>query len=615
MASMDVFFVIFIWTTVIPYSLAQCYLPDYLQGDFSMQSPKSVPGQVKYEPVSITAEGVSLWGYCKQKIGNGLYLIESSNGTYSTYCLRCFHISVKSQNIVLIRLAGHTDRCFVSSQAAESSCPKPDQLEPARQIILFKNKEEIRKEYCPINGQYTIHYRQNKPDYPIECSSRSSQLDNCPVGSEMNIRFRDCQFENHDLVFECLGSWDGPNQQRYLALFDTRTGTDPRPQYRCGLYREDPGSGTVYIAFSSDSTCTTDLQNSQAGFETLILTKIKPRFPFQLAGNRGCRFPSWTEGRWELVNVLGKIFSYTDLTLFKKYTFQCVEEEDGRDRIYSPYSDDERVLVVGRTECNEEMYTCIWLKKRGENVLEFQLATETSQYPNNSLCSVQNFQSNVWITQGRKDLSTLSPCPILGEYIGQLPNVQANFCAKLSSNCLSQDTMYYTVSDCTPQQIYEEREYRCLGQWKENDYTYTFTQRKDTGTYECFVGTMISESEISVREAGKNCERNMTPLMLEMRLTRKSSCAENRSSTAVFTSTTPTSTVPVTTTKYTVNKRIIQHTTRPWRPSNVTRLPPPSRNKNGNTSDSSKIVPLHLSLLFILHVFSLKCFYNAFTSL
>lgn len=53
-----------------------------------------------------------------------------------------------------------------------------------------------------------------------------------------------------------------------------------------------------------------------------------------------------------------------------------------------------------------------------------------------------------------KDLSTVSPCPILGEYIGMLPNVE-NLCAKLSSDCVSQDTMYYMVSDCSQLQIYE----------------------------------------------------------------------------------------------------------------------------------------------------------------
>lgn len=38
-----------------------------------------------------------------------------------------------------------------------------------------------------------------------------------------------------DIVFECLGTWSAPNNQKYLAVFDTRQGEDPRPQYRCGV--------------------------------------------------------------------------------------------------------------------------------------------------------------------------------------------------------------------------------------------------------------------------------------------------------------------------------------------------------------------------------------------
>lgn len=53
-----------------------CYFPDYLQGEFSMQLPNSQPGQITYTPVSITAEAVSVYGFCNKKIANGLYLID-----------------------------------------------------------------------------------------------------------------------------------------------------------------------------------------------------------------------------------------------------------------------------------------------------------------------------------------------------------------------------------------------------------------------------------------------------------------------------------------------------------------------------------------------------------
>ena len=66
-----------------------------------------------------------------------------------------------------------------------------------------------------------------------------------------------------------------------------------------------------------------------------------------------------------------------------------------------------------------------------------------------------------------------------------------------------------------------EREYRCLGQWEEDGLMYTYTQRRDVGTYECFVGSIISNSEINIKEAGDHCQRNIDPMHYGMKLIRK----------------------------------------------------------------------------------------------
>lgn len=63
-----------------------------------------------------------------------------------------------------------------------------------------------------------------------------------------------------------------------------------------------------------------------------------------------CRFPSWTEGRWELVTVQGNVFTYTDHTFFKNYTFQCLEEVDQRYSHYQPSADDKHILVHAKTQ-------------------------------------------------------------------------------------------------------------------------------------------------------------------------------------------------------------------------------------------------------------------------
>lgn len=48
-----------------------------------------------------------------------------------------------------------------------------------------------------------------------------------------------------------------------------------------------------------------------------------------------------------------------------------------------------------------------------------------------------------------------SPCPVMGEYTGFIPN-KMQLCAKLSSDETFPEIMYYTVSDCRAlEEIYE----------------------------------------------------------------------------------------------------------------------------------------------------------------
>ncbi|KAK8392041.1 hypothetical protein O3P69_017569 [Scylla paramamosain] len=53
--------------------------------------------------------------------------------------------------------------------------------------------------------------------------------------------------------------------------------------------------------------------------------------------------------------------------------------------------------------------------------------------------------------------------------------------------------------------VIEEREYRFLGQWVEGDVTYTYKERRDQATYECFAVEVVDDNEIFIMEAGVNC--------------------------------------------------------------------------------------------------------------
>lgn len=63
----------------------------------------------------------------------------------------------------------------------------------------------------------------------------------------------------------------------------------------------------------------------------------------------------------------------------------------------------------------------------------------------------------------------------------------------------------------------------CLGQWEENGVMYTYTTRNDTGTNECFVGLIVNDEEIYIKEAGEHCLRDIDPRTVGMRLYKKGS--------------------------------------------------------------------------------------------
>lgn len=174
------------------------------------------------------------------------------------------------------------------------------------------------------------------------------------------------------------------------------------------------------------------------------------------------------------------------------------------------------------------------MKRRSTNILEFQFSSQTSPIFSNRLCDDSQFKSQAWVTQGsksfalptsgrsehplipglfaEKSVAIVTPCPITGDYTGEVPG-ESGLCAKVASDCNNPDIMFYTVSSCENRShVYEgelsrvknmhkysrlwanlsgfpptEREYRCLGNWEEDQVLYTYTQRRDTTGYQCFV--------------------------------------------------------------------------------------------------------------------------------
>lgn len=73
-----------------------------------------------------------------------------------------------------------------------------------------------------------------------------------------------------------------------------------------------------------------------------------------------------------------------------------------------------------------------------------------------------------------------------------------------------------------------------MGQWKEKDVVYAYTKRRDVGAYECFVGAIDTAQEISIKEAGEHCQRDIDPNRYGMRLRQTKYCNSNRRKVAKF---------------------------------------------------------------------------------
>ncbi|KAH1023040.1 hypothetical protein HUJ04_012322 [Dendroctonus ponderosae] len=502
---------------------ASCYFSQQFQGEYMMQNSANAGGGIQYSTLTITPNSISLWGNCQKRINNNVILMFNYG---NTSCYTCLHLKLRSTNVLQVFASSQEiiSKCFTNEGSAEANCPSQESLQTrgeTAEILLFKTRDDqgvfTQKQYCPIDGKYYTSYKGKNPLRSQECVGYNSTVDSCPSGSTLNFRLRSCTFDSYDLRFECLGHWKGPRDETFLVFTDSRHLEGQKPKFRCALYKQDRESGKIDMAVSRDSTCTSDLYNATNGFETFVLApKTENRWPPEVSIGI-CSFPKWMVGTWEYVRVEGDTMVYKDHTSFKTYTIKCVGVQEGG----------EKYLIFSRTQCDEEVFNCMRIASRSRNILEFQLGTNSSNNKDvYTLCSDENFDDNSWVTQGKLDISSTKQtglCPITGEYTGHIPDAP-ELCAKLWSDCRAPDLMYYQVSDCSGE-IYEEREYQCLGHWQESNLLYTYTERRDVadGTYECFVGSILTDKEINIKEAGEHCQRNIDPLKYGMKLTKTKS--------------------------------------------------------------------------------------------
>lgn len=483
-------------------SSATCYFSPELQGMFVTQSAVTHENEVLYSQLNITEDSIPIWGECYKRIDNNIIL---RIGSEETSCYRCFHLKLLSRNVLRVQVAekDYISKCFTNEATAIASCPNADNLRDStrnKEIMLYKmyeyNGDEIRREYCPFSERYHFTYtvEDETAAEPIECTGKDSELDSCPSGSAINLRFRQCSFENREITFECLGHWQGVGQQNYMVLLNSQPNSNFGPQYRCAVskkleyphlirsnfsilvdfrllqtYLENPNTGIITISLSSDSTCssiTTYSHTNQANLSNQKRNEILHLYPserntWQMQQDF-CEFPDWMHDEWEYIRINKEELLYKDHSSFKTYRMKCLKHEMMTSS-NSKNSSDSKFLVFSRTQCGEEQYHCVSIVKRSANILEFQIGSKTvqslahdgSESAIDGICDAQYFDNSRWITQGRLNHGrSVTPCPVDGEFEGLIPDADG-LCAKLWSECRAPDIMFYQVSACEYNEVFE----------------------------------------------------------------------------------------------------------------------------------------------------------------
>ena len=101
------------------------------------------------------------------------------------------------------------------------------------------------------------------------------------------------------------------------------------------MYREEVGTGRIFMALSPDGSCHGRLENATHGHERLVLYAAPSR-PWPPAVRRAtCTFPQWAQGHWQHAHVAGNTIVYKDVANFGSYTARCVGGGDEKFVIYS----------------------------------------------------------------------------------------------------------------------------------------------------------------------------------------------------------------------------------------------------------------------------------------
>ena len=336
-------------------------------------------------------------------------------------CFQCLKIWERHENAIQYKLSD----CVSKDYFKEGVCDIPEET-PFETLLRIDGPNTA----CPFTGAFNFTYKKEGK----ECLSPNSEVVKCMSESQALLKFEVCpddvKKETEGSVFyntiiglegdtqetlTCKATWQSDLDEKETFMIGTLDYRYKRPdeeRVRCFLVKETKRG--IQVAQSSDATCYNNLESSLNGFRTMKLNKIEQK------EESYCRFPEWAVEMGSLYSFSfsskydftddGFVLSLSNYSSVSKKSHElsrtiCVSEEEEAE---------DYVKMVTKVIANcDEMYKCVRIFKRTENILEIQEGSPTNFI--RTACSPKYFDERfmIYTTLFREDLMA-QPCPVNG---------------------------------------------------------------------------------------------------------------------------------------------------------------------------------------------------------
>jgi len=349
---------------------------------------------------------------------------------------------------------------------------------------------------CPFNGAFNFTYKKNGK----ECNSPTSEVVKCMRESQALFKFEVCpdvkkeEVEDNLSTYQIIVGFDGDIQETLTCKATWQSDLDDKEIYmigtldgrykrtdeervRCFLVKETKRG--IQVAQSSDATCYNNLDSSLNGFRTMKLQRIEENV------DSHCIFPEWAlemgalysfsfSSKYEFSDD-GSILSFSNYSSVSKKSYElsrtvCVTEEEQSENYM-------KMVTKVIADC-DEMYKCMRMFKRTDDILEIQEGTPTNSA--SQACSPHYFDEKlmIYLTLFRENILS-QPCPVNGvhnvtdlDLDGHSDTCEKKGFTNINIKCGEEDVIEF-YKECPNEkklnimEITSSSTYHCLGGWQE----------------------------------------------------------------------------------------------------------------------------------------------------